>query len=72
MSEYRGEVRPRRTPSRHHIVMSSAAHQHRDVDDPFGPLSNAQFPAMYTRNPLKNVYRNYMRSKTAYGKPRSA
>ena len=63
MSEYRGEVRPRRTPSRHHIVMSSAA---------FGPLSNAQFPAMYTRNPLKNVYRNYMRSKTAYGKPRSA
>ena len=68
MSEYRGEVKPRRQPSRHHIVMSSAAHDYRPVDDPFPPISSKQFPAMYTRSPMKNAYRSYMRAKTPYTK----
>jgi hypothetical protein len=52
---YRGEVRPRRQPPRHHIETSAAAHQHHDIDDPFPPLSSKQFPALYIRKPIKNV-----------------
>ena len=72
MTGYRGETRPRREPTRHHIVMSSAAHQHRDVDDPFPPLSNSQFPSLYIHSPIKNLYREYMRSKSGYTKGKSA
>ena len=68
MSEYRGEVKPRRQPSRHHIVMWSASHDSRPVDDPFPPISSKQFPAMYIRSPMKNQYRAYMRMKTPYTK----
>lgn len=70
MNEYRGEVKPRRTSTRHHIEMSAAGHQHRDVDDPFPPLSSKQFPAFYIRSPVKNLYRQYMSAKSAYKKPR--
>jgi hypothetical protein len=48
--------------------MSSAAHDRRPVDDPFAPISSKQFPAMYTRSPMKNTYRSYMRAKTPYTK----
>ena len=65
-SQYRGEVRPRRRPPRHNIVMYSAAHKSGTPDDPFAPISSAQFPALYQRNPVKNVYRSYMRSKSIY------
>jgi hypothetical protein len=68
VSEYRGEVRPRRQPTRHHIVIWSASHSHQPVSDPFPPMSSKQFPALYTRNPQKNVYRSYMRMKTPYTK----
>lgn len=67
--EYRGEVRPRRESTRHHIEMSGAAHQHHGMNDPFPPLSSKQFPALYIRSPIKNLYRQYMRSKSAYRKP---
>jgi hypothetical protein len=67
-SMYRGEVRPRRQAPRHHVETSAASHQHHDVDDPFPPLSSKQFPSLYVRNPVKNQYRNYMRSKSAYRK----
>ena len=70
MNEYRGEVKPRRQPTRHHIELWSTAHQHRDVDDPFPPLSNSQFPALYTRSPIKNLYHRYMSAKSAYKKPK--
>jgi hypothetical protein len=70
MSEYRGESRPRRSATRHHIELWSTAHQHRDVDDPFPPLSSSQFPALYTRSPVKNLYHQYMRSKAPYKKSR--
>lgn len=64
-SEYRGEVRPRRQGVRHHIETFSAAHQVKPVSDPFPPISNTQFPAMYQRNnPIKNQYRRYMRAKS--------
>ena len=69
-SMYRGEVRPRRQSPRHHIVMSAAAHDMRPVDDPFPPISSKQFPSMYIRSPMKNQYRNYMRTKAPYKKPR--
>lgn len=65
-SQYRGEVRPRRRPVRHNIVMYSAAHALGPVDDPFPPLSSKQFPAFYTRSPVKNQYRRYMASKSMY------
>jgi hypothetical protein len=65
-SGYRGESRPRRRPSRHNITISSATHSTLPVNDPFPPLSSKQFPAMYVRNPIKNVYRSYMRSKSIY------
>jgi hypothetical protein len=61
---YRGEVRPRRQPPRHHIETSAALHDTRPVDDPFPPLSNKQFPALYVRDPIKNQYRRYMRAKS--------
>lgn len=70
MNNYRGETRPRRQSPRHHIEMYSASHRARDVSDPFPPLSSKQFPALYIHNPIKNQYRNYMRSKSAYRKPR--
>lgn len=69
-SGYRGEVRPRRQPTRHHISLSAGQHRTDTVDDPFGPLSSKQFPSLYQRSPIKNQYRKYMRAKTAYTKPR--
>lgn len=68
-SGYRGESRPRREPTRHHISLFAGSHRHDSVDDPFGPISNKQFPAFYTHNPIKNQYRRYMRAKSAYQKP---
>ena len=65
-TEYRGEIRPRRQPARHHIIMNSATRSKLPVTDPFPPMSSQQFPQLYLRNPQKNVYRSYMRSKTAY------
>jgi hypothetical protein len=49
--------------------MNAAAHQHKPVNDPFPPISSKQFPALYTRNPIRNQYRQFMRSKSAYKKP---
>lgn len=69
-SEYRGEVRPRREPTRHHIEMYSASHRHQEVNDPFPPLSSKQFPSLYVRSPIKNLYRQYMGAKSAYKKPK--
>ena len=69
-SEYRGEVRPRRQPSRHHVTMAAAKHDTRPVTDPFPPLSSKQFPAFYTRSPTKNAYRSFMRMKSPYSKPK--
>ena len=69
-SMYRGETRPRRTPVRHHIVMSAASHDMRPVDDPFPPISTKQFPSLYIRSPVKNQYRRYMQSKSPYRKPK--
>lgn len=71
MSEYRGEARPRRQPTRHHIITYSAAHDTRPVDDPFPPISNKQFPSMYMRSMTKNAYRGYMRAKAPYSRHRS-
>jgi len=65
-SLYRGESRPRRQPPRHHVETNAAAHQHKQVNDPFPPVSNKQFPAMYQHDPIKNQYRRYMRSKSPY------
>jgi hypothetical protein len=65
-SEFRGEVRPRRSPPKHHIVMSAARHDLRPVDDPFAPISNSQFPQLYIRSTMRNTYRSYMRAKTPY------
>lgn len=64
MPGYRGESRPRRQGVRHHIETNAAAHKAQDVSDPFPPLSSKQFPSMYVRNPIKNAYRSYMRSKS--------
>lgn len=69
-SEFRGEVRPRRQSVQHHIVTNAATHVARPVDDPFAPISNTQFPAMYTRSPVKNAYRRYMRMKSPYSRQR--
>ena len=69
-SGYRGEVKPRRQPSRHHITLSAAAHDYRPTDDPFPPISSKQFPAFYQRSPMKNQYRSYMRAKMPYTKQR--
>ncbi len=63
-SMYRGEVRPRRQGTRHHIETYAAAHQTHNPQDPFPPLSSKQFPAMYTRDPVKNQYRQYMSAKS--------
>jgi hypothetical protein len=68
MNMYRGEVRPRRQPPRHHVEPFAESHRHRDVSDPFPPLSSKQFPAMYTHDPIKNQYRRYMRAKQPYRK----
>lgn len=46
--------------------MAAATRDTRPVNDPFAPLSNKQFPALYVRNPVKNVYRRYMRAKSPY------
>jgi len=67
-SEFRGEVRPRRQPSRHHVMLDVAKHDTRPVDDPFPPVSSKQFPAFYQRSPQKNTYRRYMRMKSPYSK----
>jgi hypothetical protein len=40
------------------------------VEDPFPPISTKQFPSLYIRNPVKNVYRSYMRMKSPYQKSR--
>jgi hypothetical protein len=64
VSSYRGQSRPRRQGVRHHIETYSASHQVKPVSDPFPPMSSAQFPALYTRNPIKNQYRRFMRAKT--------
>lgn len=69
-SGYRGEVRPRRQPTRHHITMNAASHDPRPTDDPFPPISTKQFPAFYVRSPVKNQYRRYMRMKSPYSKPK--
>jgi hypothetical protein len=66
---YRGEVKPRRQPTRHHISLYSASHNTQPVSDPFPPLSSKQFPSFYTRSPVKNLYRRYMQAKTPYKKP---
>ena len=66
---YRGESRPRRQPPRHHVTMSAASHNTQPVSDPFPPISSKQFPALYTRDPVKNQYRRYMRAKSAYRRP---
>ena len=68
MSGYRGETRPRRQPSRHHISLYAGAHKTDEVNDPFPPFNSSQFPAFYTRNPIRNQYRRYMRMKTPYTK----
>jgi hypothetical protein len=68
-SEYRGESRPRRQASRHHVTLAAAKHDTRPVNDPFPPMSSKQFPAFYQRNPQKNQYRSYMRMKSPYSKP---
>jgi hypothetical protein len=65
-SMYRGEVRPRRQPSRHHFQMNAATHSTQPTNDPFPPLSSKQFPAFYTRSPVKNQYRRYMKTKSIY------
>jgi hypothetical protein len=70
-SMYRGEVRPRRQPTRHHIVMHVSSHRHDDTSVPFKVLSNAQFPALYIRSPVRRQYRNYMRAKSPYQRQRS-
>ena len=41
-------------------------HMSKDVSDPFPPLSSKQFPSVYQRDPIKNQYRQYMRSKSPY------
>jgi hypothetical protein len=63
-SMYRGEVKPRRQGTRHHIETSASAHMAQDVSDPFPPISNKQFPAFYVHDPVKQQYRRYMRAKT--------
>jgi hypothetical protein len=68
--EYRGQVRPRRQPPSHHIQVSAGLHKTGGPSDPFGPLSNKQFPSLYIRNPIKNVYRSYMRQKSPYRRQR--
>jgi len=68
VSGYRGEVRPRRQSTRHHIEMHAASHRSGKPSDPFPPISTKQFPALYTRSPMKNQYRSYMRAKTPYHK----
>jgi hypothetical protein len=68
MPGYRGQSRPRRQPSRHHISTFASAHKPRDVSDPFAPISSKQFPALYTRSPVKNQYRRYMRAKSPYSR----
>ena len=65
-SEYRGEERPRRRPTRHNITISSAQHSTAPTEDPFAPISTKQFPAFYQRNPIRNQYRRYMRAKSIY------
>ena len=67
---YRGEVRPRRQPTRHHIQVSAGLHKTGTPTDPFPPLSSAQFPALYIRSPMKNAYRKYMRAKSPYRRQR--
>lgn len=64
MSEYRGEVRPRRQGVRHHIETFAGAHHQAKPTDPFPPLSSKQFPAMYQHDPIKNQYRRFMRAKS--------
>lgn len=63
---YRGETRPRRSPTRHHVQIGAGLHKTGAPSDPFGPISSKQFPALYVRNPVKNVYRRYMRAKSPY------
>ena len=65
-SGYRGEVRPRRRPSRHNITVSAANTSTLPTTDPFGPISSKQFPAFYQRNPIRNQYRKFMRQKSIY------
>jgi hypothetical protein len=72
MPGYRGETKPRRQPVRHHIEMFAASHRAVNPTDPFPPLSSAQFPALYVRAPIKNLYRQYMNAKSAYKKSKVA
>jgi hypothetical protein len=65
-SGYRGEVRPRRRPTRHNIHVSAATHSTAPVSDPYEPISAGGFPAFYQRNPIRNQYRKYMRLKSIY------
>ena len=65
-NEYRGEIRPRRQPVAHHIVMSSSSHRANDTSLPFHPLSGKQFPALYVRSPARNLYRQMLRGKSPY------
>ena len=67
---YRGEGRPRRSPTHHHVQVNAGLHKTGAPSDPFGPLSNAQFPSLYIRSPMKNAYRSYMRAKSPYRRQR--
>lgn len=71
----RAESMQRRQPAAHHIQMSAGAHRADDISSPFTSgkinLASAQFKGMYQRNnPLRNVYRNFMRMKSPYRKPK--
>ena len=64
----------RRQSTRHHIEMYAGAHRAKDFSSPWTAgkinLSPAQFKSQYVRNPLRNQYRNFMRVKSPYKKPR--
>jgi hypothetical protein len=68
------QSRGRRQPTRHHVQLSSAAHQIKGFSSPYtaGPinLASAQFGSQYVRNPSRNQYRRFMRVKSPYSKPR--
>jgi hypothetical protein len=64
----------RRQSTRHHVEMYSAAHRSKDFSSPWTAgkinLAPAQFKSQYIRNPSRNQYRNFMRVKSPYKKPR--
>jgi len=71
----RSEASQRRLPVRHHVMVSAAAHRADDLSSPFtagmsNNLAPAQFHGMYVRNPARNQYQRFMRSKSPYRRPR--